>query len=237
VLGLPGLGLFELYNGEPTARNDGRNGRPSTERLWDTWLTAGHRIYGVAADDGHYFKFDDWLTHERDSFALPGSGWVVVNANRLSRDAVVSSLARGEFYSSTGVVLRELRYDRERYFVDVDLHATPAQTRVPAVAEAAPIVSGEPGITIEFIGKDGVVLARAHGDSADFAVEPSHGYVRAKVTWLEALETRLDDAPRLRRFVAWTQPMFVAPPAAVTLDEQRRSTGHDDLLGSLASGR
>lgn len=211
ALGLPGLSLFELYNGEPTARNEGRNGRPSTERLWDLWLTAGHRMYGVAADDAHYFKFDDWLTHERDSFALPGSGWVVVSADRLSRDSIVASLSRGAFYSSTGVVLSDIRYDQDRYVVDVDMRATLAQTKEAFVAEAAPVVAGEPGVTIEFIGSGGAVLERANTDFAAISLDSRSGYVRVRVTWLEAIETRLDDGPKLRRFVAWTQPMFLEP--------------------------
>ena len=222
VLGLTGLGLFEVYNGEPTARNRGGGGRPSTDQLWDALLTAGMRVYGVAADDAHYFKLNDFLTYERDTFALPGSGWVMVNARELTADAIVGALVRGEFYASTGVVLSAVRYDKERYVVAVDVAATRTSVAEVHVAEAAPVVVGDaPGVAIEFIAKDGVVVARTNSDTAELRLAPSYGYVRARITWVERVKTRLDAAPTLRRFVAWTQPVFLAPPSTVAANDDK----------------
>jgi hypothetical protein len=62
--------------------------------VWDFLLTSGMRIYGVAADDTHYFS------NRSPQFANPGAGWVVVRARAL--DVCL-------FYSSTGVEVEDVR--------------------------------------------------------------------------------------------------------------------------------
>jgi len=218
MLGLPGLRLFEVFNGEIEAHNDGGRDGISTERTWDTLLTAGMRVYGVAADDAHYFKLPDFTTHYRGTFTLPGSGWIMVNAPQLEPRAIVGAIAAGRFYATTGVVLKEVRYDRNHYRVAVDWPATEASIASAFVTEAARCAPADrvQGLTIEFIGRGGRVLRTVHDDTADIAIEPSDGYVRARVTLIEVLKTRLDDAPTPHQFTAWTQPVFAASTLPAT---------------------
>jgi hypothetical protein len=216
LLGLPGLRLFEVFNGEVEAHNDAAPGRLSTEQLWDALLTQDMRVYGVAADDAHYFSMPYLLTYYRGTFTLPGTGWVMVNAPALAPDAIVGALEAGRFYATTGVMLKELSYDRHHYHVVVDWPATRAAVASAFVAEGAREAQPDrmPGLTIEFIGRNGQVLQTVHDDAADIAIEPADGYVRVRVTLVAVLKTRLDEKPTAHQFTAWTQPVFSsdAPP-------------------------
>ena len=216
MLGLEGLHLFEVFNGEIEAHNDAAGGRLSTEQLWDTLLTAGMHVYGVAADDAHYFKLPDFTTYYRGTFTLPGSGWIMVNARELSPAAIVGAIDQGRFYATTGVILKGLSYDRQHYKVAVDWPATEASLASTFVAEAArdaPENSAR-GLTIDFIGPSGKVLQTTHDDHAEIDIAPNDGYVRARITLVAVLKTRLDDEPTAHVFTAWAQPAFAtsAPP-------------------------
>ena len=82
------LGLFEVYSGQ-WHRKYSKPQHPSNDELWDAWLTAGGRAYGLAGDDSHRFgEFD---------FATPGKGWVMVRCRELSSDAVLAAVEAGEF--------------------------------------------------------------------------------------------------------------------------------------------
>lgn len=60
--------------------------------FWDTLLRQGRNIYGFATDDNHNEGlFDDAC-----------GGYIVVKADELSHDAMVTSIMQGDFYSSSG---------------------------------------------------------------------------------------------------------------------------------------
>ena len=58
--------------------NLGGSGHPGLEQVWDTILSRGILLYGIATDDAHEFKKLDNL----QSLRL-GMGWVVVRAAKL----------------------------------------------------------------------------------------------------------------------------------------------------------
>lgn len=164
LLVLPDSTLMEIWNGHPTVYNDGGidstgHQQPSVEATWDSLLTRGKLIWGVADDDSHHFRRQD---AENPDLARPGRGWVQVRADTLSPAAILGALRRGEFYSSTGVTLR-------------DYQATPARILV----EVAP--AADRRYQIEFIGGGGRVLATVHGTRAEYRTVGSEGYVRARV--------------------------------------------------------
>ena len=45
------LGLFEVFNGHPQTNDEW-----GLEEMWDSALTAGRELYGIAVDDAHEFK-------------------------------------------------------------------------------------------------------------------------------------------------------------------------------------
>ncbi|MFP6765266.1 MAG: hypothetical protein VB858_16680, partial [Planctomycetaceae bacterium] len=111
--------FFEVYNGHPGVNNSGDSLHASTGRMWDIILTKRLAelgldvMYGLATDDGHNY-------HQIPSRkSEPGRGWVSVLAKKLTPAALISSLERGDFYSSSGVRLERVISSREGLDVQV----------------------------------------------------------------------------------------------------------------------
>ena len=153
-----GLVLFEVANQGSDVNNDGDATHPSTEALWDAVLTAGGTLYGTATDDAHRYDDAEAARARGEDPDVGNRGWVMVHAAR-DPVAIRNALARGDFYSSTGVVLRRIE-----------------RTGDTLVVETA---GGDHDITL--IGNGGAVLARTRGPSATFSLAGARGYVRVDV--------------------------------------------------------
>ena len=77
-------------------------------------------------------------------------------------ESILDALARGEFYSSTGVVLEDLVLTTERIALTVEPW-------------------GDTTFRIEFIGRGGTVMKTAFGLSAEYIPDRLEGYVRVRV--------------------------------------------------------
>ena len=152
-----GATLLEVFNGHPAGNVYGAPGRPGYEEIWDGVLSAGRPIFGVATDDSHNYK------EFRPNLSNPGRGWLMVRARKLSQDAIVDSISSGDFYSSTGVVLPELKISRKA----ISLRIEPYYDSI---------------YTTRFIGREGRVYAEVTGSEADYSVRGDEGYVRASVS-------------------------------------------------------
>jgi hypothetical protein len=157
VLQVNGAPLMEIYSGHPLVNMAGGGGVPSVEQLWDTVLTRGKIIYGVAVDDVHHLK----RLGDRTA-ATPGHGWIMVRAAELSSTAILAALDRGDFYASSGVELE-------------DYSVTPREIRVK-IREAR----GRKYTTL-FIGAGGKVLQRSIGLESAYKRTGREKYVRVKV--------------------------------------------------------
>jgi hypothetical protein len=71
---------------------------------WDHALQNGKRVFGIAGDDSH--------GHDRN-WKIPeyGGGWVQVQSDSLTHTDVVKSLKQGDFYSSSGPEIHDLRVE------------------------------------------------------------------------------------------------------------------------------
>jgi hypothetical protein len=156
MLAVKGLGLFEVYNGHPAVNNPGGGGFPSLDEMWDALLTAGRELYGVAVDDAHVFK------QFGKAFSNPGHGWVEVRAETLTTQAILSAIASGDFYSSTGVKISDIVSAGPEFRVEIE----------PATWEK---------VTTYFIGEGGKVLGRSFDRKAVYRYTGSEKYVRARV--------------------------------------------------------
>ena len=177
MLPLRRTGLLEIASGHPAVSHDGDGVVASTEQMWDELLSAGLRIFGVAVDDVHNFREEFTIGR-----ANPGRGWVAVRAAALTRDAILSALDSGNFYASTGLILRDVAPAPDGITIDV----------VPEL----PPVSSPRRIRVTFIGKQGRVLSVSRENPARYTFTGDEGYVRA----------RIEDSNGLR---AWTQPVIV----------------------------
>jgi hypothetical protein len=160
LVALPDSVLFEIANAHTGVNNAGDDKSPSAEALWDSLLTRGKTIFGVADDDAHSFRPEG-----ADSYELtrPGRGWIVVRADTLTADAILGGIGRGDFYASNGVLLDSLTAGKN----EIRLSMTERQ---------------EARFLTEFIGSRGRVLARVRGPHARYVIKGTEGYVRARVT-------------------------------------------------------
>lgn len=177
MLPLQNVGLLEIASGHPFVNTAGDGHTPSAEQMWDQLLSAGKRIFAAAVDDSHNFRQE--FTIDR---ANPGRAWVSVRARELTQEAIVAALNSGDFYASTGVVLRDVRSTTNSLTVEI-------QPDPPSV--------GSPRrFRTVFIGKEGAMLATSNDNPATYRFKGSEGYVRGRV----------EDSNGRR---AWTQPVFL----------------------------
>ncbi len=160
LLAVGGYSLLEVFDGDARANNEGLAGSPSVEQMWDALLTAGRRVFGVAADNAHVYRGAGSSFYEP---AYPGTGWVVVRARSLVAEEVVGNLERGLFYASTGVVLDDIVVESQR--IEVRISAEQAAT-----------------CRTEFIGAGGAVLAQTTANPAVYRLTGGETYVRARIT-------------------------------------------------------
>jgi len=150
-----GVVLIEIFNQGLRRTNPGNRRRPSTAKLWDTVLTSGVDMWAVASDDAHHYLDVDLVRRRRWPVYPANRGWVMVRA-RKDPASIRDALARGDFYSSTGVTL--LRY---------------------AVTPDALELATSEVVLFTFIGAGGKVLRVAMGLGARFSLEEARGgYVR-----------------------------------------------------------
>jgi hypothetical protein len=162
--------LFEIFNGHPQVNNIGGGGEPGLEEAWDTILSSGILLYGVAVDDAHVFKQPG-----NPNVAGPGRGWIAVRAPRLEARALIDAIERGDFYASTGVELDDLQVSAQRVHVAVK-----------------PVAWSK--YRVQFLGKGGSVLSESIEPTATYVPKGHEGYVRARVlesngrtAWIQAV--------------------------------------------------
>ncbi|WP_435530792.1 CehA/McbA family metallohydrolase [Pseudotabrizicola formosa] len=80
--------------------------RPDGAAIADLLLSEGRRLTMIATDDAHF--------HEPDHFG----GWVMVKAPENTPEALLSALKAGDFYSSQGPELRDIRLFDDRIEVE-----------------------------------------------------------------------------------------------------------------------
>ena len=74
----------------------------------------------------------------------------------------MSSLQRGDFYATIGVVLKDVRINKKEYVVEI-------------------LPYGDAKYTTFFIGNGGKILYEEYGLKAVYNIKGNEGYVRAKV--------------------------------------------------------
>ncbi len=125
-----GYAGLEIYNGVI-----GRlPGSPYATNRWDMLLGQRRRLWGYAHDDSHVA-------------GESGLGWNMVWAAEQTPAAIVAALAAGQFYASTGVVIRELSVRGRRLTI-----ATENAERIVALRDTAKRikVADAKKLTVEF---------------------------------------------------------------------------------------
>ncbi len=99
---IPAAHAVEIYNHGCAIENDRGDGLLS----YDHMLNEGRRLTCIATDDAHF--------HTPDHFG----GWVMVKAVENNPEALLAALKAGEFYSSTGPEIHDIRLTRLTVEVD-----------------------------------------------------------------------------------------------------------------------
>jgi hypothetical protein len=90
---------IEMYNGVNVAAAGAQD-----MAVWDSVLSTGRLLYGVACDDAH-----------RESHV--GKGWVMVRAGALHPDSITQAIAKGDFYPTTGIIIDSVSYSPNAVYV------------------------------------------------------------------------------------------------------------------------
>ena len=208
--------FFEVFNGHPTVFNNGTNRTPSTDRIWDIVLTRRLAelklpvMYGLGTDDSHNYHS---TTVGKSN---PLRGWVWVRAARLTPESLIAALEAGEFYSSSGVKLRELQQSAKG--ISLEIEAEPGVTYTTQFIgtrrgydpknEPQRNAAGEALRVAHTYSKDvGAVFAEMKGTKASYTLKGDEIYVRAKV-----ISSKPHPNPSQKGDVetAWLQPVVPA---------------------------
>ena len=190
---------------------------PDREKYWDIVLAFRHLagakpIYLVTSDDTHhYLEF-------KDNAALPGHGWVVVRSEKLDANALFQAMKRGDFYGSTGVVLKDVRFDptTKTLAVEVDPAENVKYTirfigtkkgfdtnKEPFEIPAEGNLPLRKGFT--YSDQIGATFQTVEGTAASYKMTPEDLYVRAVITSDRSPKYKGANKPELE--TAWTQPV------------------------------
>ena len=183
--------FFEVYNGHPGINHLGDENRPGDEAIWDianTLRLLVHNsppLFGVATDDSHHYHGGD---------VSPGRGWVMVWSESLEADNLVEAMQKGEFYASSGAVLKSIDYDqgtRKHVVRMAEVEGVSYETKFIGTRRSTPEITGE-------------VFATVTGNPAEYALTGDELYVRAVVT---SSRPHPNPSYKDQREQAWTQPI------------------------------
>lgn len=95
LIGLPQVHFFEVCNADGGPIYPSHPSWYSAEKFWDVVnafrVEDGYdAVFGTATDDTHNYT-------DMKKGARPGEGWVCVQAARLSPEAIVQAMWRGDF--------------------------------------------------------------------------------------------------------------------------------------------
>jgi hypothetical protein len=217
---VPEAKFVEIWNGGEDDDDPGEAPRPSTEEIWDIAntlrLTAGNPpLFGLGTDDAHHY-------HGNKSVLRQGRAWVMVRAAELTAPALIAAMEAGDFYFSSGVNLRELRFDQASKTLTLAVDERPGETyrirfigtrksphREGKERPLGVLEPGEPGWTTLDYATPGVppvgeTLKTVVGSQGAYTLRGDELYVRAVIDSdaapvVPSSETKIQQA--------WTQPV------------------------------
>ena len=213
LMRVKGESFFEVYNGHPSVRNIGDKTHASTERMWDIINTRRlselnmNILYGLATDDSHNYH---GLAPGRSN---SGRGWVMVRAAKLEPVSLISAMESGNFYSSTGVTLKELTQTKKEIAISVALEKGISYTiqfigtrkGYDPKNEPYTLASGAKlRVTHRYSDDIGQVLATIKGPRAVYRLKGDEIFVRAKIISSKLQKNAI--TPNANE-MAWTQPI------------------------------
>lgn len=205
--------FFEVYNGHPDVHHEGDHTHASVERMWDIINTLriaemqAAPVYGLATDDSHNYFGNDGSS--------PGRGWIMVRTRYLTPELVINAIESADFYASSGVTLKDVRYSPESKTLEIEIAPQGDETYTTQFigtlkgydATRKPVTSDDGAplpVTQRYSDDVGRVLATVEGTKARYVLTGEELYVRAVVTSSAAPAN--PSFPN-QKAQAWTQPV------------------------------
>lgn len=205
---------FEVFNGHPKTFTTGTSDRATsnTEKMWDVANTIrlaelkAPILYGIASDDSHNYHGGD---------VTPGRGWVMVRAEKLEADALITAMQRGDFYCSTGVTLDEVKFDKTTKKLSIKIKAEPGVKYTTefhgtlrdydrAVKEVPADPKDTHPVRLEYTADVGKVLATSNSVTPEYQMSGDELFVRASIT---STKKPVNPVWEGQTEQAWTQPV------------------------------
>jgi len=194
---------FEVYNGHPGTNTRGDATRPSTDKIWDIANTIrlaqlnAEPLFGLGTDDSHHYHTPGMMR------STPGRGWIMLRAKDLSVDSVMAALKSGNFYASSGVTLRDVKYDPSTKKITVEIEPDgDAVFTTDFVGTPKDFADGgKTPLDSEAVGK---TFASVTGTTASYTLSGDELYVRAVIN-----SNKPPAVPSYenQHAQAWTQPV------------------------------
>ncbi|MBK95985.1 MAG: hypothetical protein CMJ79_09780 [Planctomycetaceae bacterium] len=203
--------FVEIYNGHPGVNVLGDDDHASVEKIWDIANTirlvqlAAPPLFGIGTDDSHHY-------HGRGT-SRPGRSWIMVRCDDLEPDAITTKISQGDFYSSSGVTLKDVVYNAKKQQLALTVDAEEGvsyTTRFIGTRKTVDLSSKQKkaanGKLVTRIYSDdvGAVLATVKGTNPVYKFTGDELYVRAVVTSTKA---HVDPTLPNQTEQAWTQPV------------------------------
>lgn len=205
--------FFEVYNGHPGVNQLGDATHAPVERMWDIMNTlrigelGAAPLYGLGTDDSHHY-----FGNEGSS---PGRGWIQVRARFLTPESLIRAIEAGDFYASSGVKLKDVRFSAESKTLTVEVDPQEGArytTRFVGTTKGydpsrRPVedADGKPlPVTQRYSDTVGRELATAEGTVAEYHLTGDELYVRAVVT---SDQPPANPSYKGQKAKAWTQPV------------------------------
>ncbi len=205
--------FMEIYNAHPGVGHLGDEHHASVEQIYDIANTIrigqldAPPLFCVATDDSHHY--------DGKKTVRPGRGWIMVRAAKLEPDTIVRAIKAGDFYASSGVTLRDIRYDADKKQLQLEIEPDEGAefttqfigTKLGYDPNSEPRTDakGKPLRTTRKYSADvGQVLATVKGTSPSYQLTGNELYVRAVVT---SSKPHADPSFMDQHEQAWTQPV------------------------------
>ena len=188
---LNGERFFELYNGHPAVHNEGDDTHIDLETMWDLINISYYNnrkplLLGIATDDSHKYHV------KSSNYSNTGRGWVMVNSQKIETASLIKAMETGDFYSSSGVILRKVYQSKEKLFIEVE-------PKEGVVYEIIFMGYRKGSYNIE-------ELKKVKGTSSSYTFQENDLFVRAKINSNDLIENpyRLGETKQ-----AWVQPVVI----------------------------
>ncbi len=155
--------------------------------------------------------------HYHGGGATPGRGWLMVRSNELEARSILDAIDRGDFYSTTGVTLNDIRFDGKELSVEikpeegVTFTTEYIGTHAGFDTSSTATLDGEGNeivnTTRTYSEEIGEVFAVSNGLSSSYTLTGSELYVRVKITSSANQKDRITGEV-IGKQLAWIQPVM-----------------------------